>query len=497
MACALVLLLLALCVPVLQSIMNDLPPPSKEGEKFYIYSGEEWDRVATASHRKRDPNEILNGSYNSGAGEVLDASRGMYHTDQYHMYSLVYFRLLTDPRRTLDPWEATSFFVPYDFSLDSAYYKHCVKSVGSCYDFRKCPLAPQVERLLRASPHWQKKQGSDHFAIVGMNYAMEHYLNKPRCKSYLTGACHNCTKFAIDDYHFLLAGSDGSPLKGVNWAAAPFPSDFHWNKNFHGEFPWDNTDRPLLVSFIGTANSFWSPAKRLRGSIVHYCSIHTDCTHIGYGANGTRSSMLVEGYTPLDVAKQSIFCLQPYGDLMTRKGLFDSLLMGCIPVTFSSLTAAGMYIWHWSEALWAEVAVQLPSKGVAFRYEDPITVLKNMLKNEPEVIKRKQELLRKHAFELHWAIDPPIRKGPVTGATSAAMTAAKSPWPMDPNKNGTSFQADAFETLMRWVLGWHSGRLSRDFGRRGHLPPAAAPGMNPCWTGKPNADNTRCVHPEP
>ena len=37
------------------------------------------------SHRKRDPREILNMSYNNGAGDVLDASAGMYHTDQYHM----------------------------------------------------------------------------------------------------------------------------------------------------------------------------------------------------------------------------------------------------------------------------------------------------------------------------------------------------------------------------------------------------------------------------
>jgi hypothetical protein len=38
-----------------------------------------------------------------------------------------------------------------------------------------------------------------------------------------------------------------------------------------------------------------------------------------YGINGTRSSMLVEGFDPLTVSQRSVFCFQPMGDLMTRK----------------------------------------------------------------------------------------------------------------------------------------------------------------------------------
>jgi len=449
--------------------------------KFYMYDGKEWDRIATASHHKRDPREILNMTLNSGAGQIVDARHGLYHTDQYHMYDLVYFRLLTDRRRTLNPEEATSFFVPYDLSLDCAFYKNCARSIGVCYDFRKCPLAPKVEKMLAKSPFFRANQGRDHFTIIGMNYAMEHFLNKPKCKSFLINACRNCTKFAIDDYSFLFKEKDGVPLKGDDWHAAPFPGDFHWSRKVEKPYPYEHRDRPLLVSYIGTKNSYWAPARRLRGSLVHYCALHaSDCVHVGYGANGTRSSMLIEGYTPLEVAKNSIFCLQPYGDLMTRKGLFDTLLMGCIPVTFSALTATSMYVWHWSEELWHDVAVSIPAKSVSFRYQDPIVLLRRMAQNVSD-IERRQRLIREHVFKLQWSIEPP----PQVNTEEMATTT----WPKTADGK---LVPDAFELMLNWTLGWHSGDISREVWP-GHIPPKSSATANPCWTGEPNEDYTKCV----
>ena len=43
---------------------------------------------------------------------------------------MIYHRALRDMRRTLDPNEATTFIIPYDFATDSAYYKQCQKSAG-------------------------------------------------------------------------------------------------------------------------------------------------------------------------------------------------------------------------------------------------------------------------------------------------------------------------------------------------------------------------------
>lgn len=84
-----------------------------------------------------------------------------------------------------------------------------------------------------------------------MNYAMDHYIQKPLCKAFLSGVCSNCTKFAIDDYSYLYASQDGVAVKGDYWHAIPFPSDFHWTTEVKRPFPWENTHRPLVVSFVG------------------------------------------------------------------------------------------------------------------------------------------------------------------------------------------------------------------------------------------------------
>jgi hypothetical protein len=316
---------------------------------FYIYENGFWPNISVASIYKRDSNERLENQLNHGAGPILNETAGAYHTDQYQMFSMLFYRALRDPRRTLDPAKASTFFIPYDFASDTAYYKNCKKSAGVCFDFRKCPLAPKVEQLLEESRWFKRKGGKDHFLIVGMNYAMDHYILKPKCKSLLL-KCTNCTKFAMDDYSYMYSGNAGILARGDNWHAAPFPSDFHWSRKVAQPFPWMNDDRPVLVSYIGSTRSYYGPAKRLRTSIVHYCDLHPgECQHSSYGLNGTRFSHKVEGHNPLQVSMQSVFCFQPIGDLMTRKGLFDSILLGCIPVVMDVLTAQVMYTWHWEE----------------------------------------------------------------------------------------------------------------------------------------------------
>lgn len=377
------------------------------GEKlFYIYENGLWPNISTASLYKRDPNERLEHALNGGAGPLVDEPSGEYHTDQYQLFSMIYNRALKDPRRTLDPAKATSFLVPYDFASDCAFYKNCAKSNGVCYDFRKCPLAPQVESLLLESPWYQRKLGEDHVLIVGMNYAMDHYILKPKCKSLIAGVCSNCTKFAIDDYSYMYSSDLGITTRGDYWYAIPFPADFHWTKHVVRPFPWENTDRPILVSYIGSVRSFYGPARRLRQSLAHYCGLHKDdCVHNSYGLNGTRHSFKVDGHRPLQLSQKSVFCFQPIGDLMTRKGLFDSILQGCIPVVFDVLTASVMYTWHWEEAFWKEVIVEYTLHPVAHRYFDPVVALRTLLQTNASEVARKQRLIRDRVFQLQYGLD--------------------------------------------------------------------------------------------
>lgn len=480
---------LALMPCVVQGRSPWEPPPvnplTRHNKYIYIYQGPAWDVIANASLHARDANEIMEHTLNGGAGPAVDESAGMYHTDQYQLYNLMYHRLLKDPRRTLDPAQATSFVVPYDFATDSAYYKRCGKSNGVCYDFRRCPLAPQVEALLRESPWFRRKGGHDHLLVVGMNYAMDHYLGKPKCKALLADTCTNCTKIAIDDYSYMFPGNEGVLVKGDHWHAVPFPGDFHWTRRVERPFPWENDHRPLLVSYVGSTRSYYNPARRLRVSLVHFCEKHpADCRHTSYGVDGTRHSFKVEGHNPLQLSAQSVFCFQPIGDLMTRKGLFDSLFQGCIPVTFDALTAIVMYTWHWEEAFWKDVTIDFAHHPVAHRYVDPVERLREMLKVNGSEVRRKQALIRARVFELQYALDG--QEEAWYQRTEQGMEFHNS-WPREHGAAATPMR-DAYGITMDHVLGWHSG-LEADV-RNATVPE--------CWVnGELNVTLNRCVYPAP
>ena len=351
---------------------------NRRSELFYIYNSSDWHPIISAPLHQRAPNEIMDVVLNGGAGPLIDESLSLYHTDQYSLFQLMFNRAVKDPRRTLDPSKATTFIIPYDFASDVAFMsKREGKKNG--FDFRRCPLGPKVISLLGESEWFQRNQGRDHLVMVGMNYAMDHFILKPNCKKFLL-FCSNCTKLAIDDYSYLYGDpSDGINVRGNYWHAVPFPSDYHWTVNSKKPFPWENSERPLVASYVGSGSSFYGPARRIRGSIIHYCEKHPqECQHQTYGINGTRDRAAVEGYNPHAVSLRSIFCFQPIGDLMTRKGLFDAILMGCLPVTFDRLTASVMYTWHWPEIFWKLVSIELPHNDVLKRYKDVSPLLMSL-----------------------------------------------------------------------------------------------------------------------
>ena len=67
------------------------------------------------------------------------------------------------------------------------------------------------------------------------------------------------------------------------------------------------------------------------------------------------------------IKASSVFNLLVVDD---AKGIFDAILMGCLPVTFDKLTASVMYTWHWPEIFWKLVSIELPHNDVAKQYKD-------------------------------------------------------------------------------------------------------------------------------
>jgi len=149
------------------------------------------------------------------------------------------------------------------------------------------------------------------------------------------------------------------------------------------------------------------------------------------------------------------------------EGLFDGILMGCIPVTFDALTASVMYTWHWSEEFWKEVSVEIPFQPVVDKKIDPVQYLVDLLKYNLSLVQHKQRLLRGRAFELHYGLDGYHEGG------------SNSTWPLVDGKP----MRDAYEITINHVLGWHSGR-EPDI-RNGTVPE--------CWGGYVNKTLNKCV----
>ena len=118
-------------------------------------------------------------------------------------------------------------------------------------------------------------------------------------------------------------------------------------------------ERQITISFTGSPRRFNEYSTLMREALVQKCKEITtttnnpkNCVHGSYDHNKMSNN---------ELSRNSVFCLQPPGDMPSRKSVFDSILSGCIPVLFHPLTAKYMYEWHWGQDLWEDIAISFDS----------------------------------------------------------------------------------------------------------------------------------------
>lgn len=453
---------------------------------FYIYDWPDLvDRYANWSDRPSSHHgvEMPHWRLHYGAGRLVNASHMEYKTSQFGLFKLLFERAKIDPRRTSDPSKAVSFFIPFDFGMHVAFFE-----TNGRMRKTNCPLAPEVMYRLGNSTHFNKNFGHDHTLIFSINQNMNYFLNSENCVKLLR-LCWNCTKLSIDEYMFI--GKDRNfelKNRGVNWHAVPFPSDYHFSNyaqvpddvvipkkgthasghgHGHGQGkaastpplvasnananiprtknaiipPWERTNpRPIIVSFVGNSRRYNEYSTMTREALVKQCANHTgECLH-GHYVHDAKM-------TQNQLARDSVFCLQPPGDMPTRKSLFDAVLSGCIPVLFHPLTARLMYEWHWGQKLWEEIAINYDTfeeNQQLFKHQvDFIQKLITLYKTNPEDVLRRQKRLREMAFALQYSL---IEKDD-TGSFVVAKYKG---------------QRDAYDIAMDHVLAIHAGTESHN-----------------------------------
>jgi len=88
------------------------------------------------------------------------------------------------------------------------------------------------------------------------------------------------------------------------------------------------------------------------------------------------------------------FCLQPPGDAISRKGVVDALLLGCIPVFFHP-DQARQWPWHFSWASEASVTLPLGDAAKAIRRLASVPIGQ---------VRRMQQAIRRHAGTLAYRL---------------------------------------------------------------------------------------------
>lgn len=147
-----------------------------------------------------------------------------------------------------------------------------------------------------------------------------------------------------------------------NQFAIPYPTYFHPTSTIEIS-QWQDkiklTNRTVLFSFAGAQRSSRNKNGLVRTQVIEQCkSSSKTCRFLDCDV---KANCCDDPISLMKLFESSVFCLQPPGDSLTRRSVFDSILAGCIPVFFNQGSAYKQYVWHIPENN-SEYSVYIPVK---------------------------------------------------------------------------------------------------------------------------------------
>ncbi|KAM1115578.1 hypothetical protein TB2_006105 [Malus domestica] len=264
--------------------------------------------------------------------EKVYSNTGWFATNQFLLEVIFHSRMKQYNCLTKNSSLASAIFVPYYAGLDVARYLW-----GSSISMRDSGSL-EIAKWLREKPEWKKMWGRDHFMVAGrITWDFRRWTDKDSewgTKLMLLPESKNMTMLAMES----------SPWNSNDFAI-PYPTYFHPSKDIE-VFQWQNRmrkqKRPILFSFAGGPRP--NLQNSIRNEIIDQCrAARRKCKLLECTSGPDKC------HKPIFVMKMfqgSVFCLQPPGDSLTRRSIFDSILAGCIPVFFHPGSAYVQYLWH-------------------------------------------------------------------------------------------------------------------------------------------------------
>lgn len=313
---------------------------------------------------------------------------GQWTSQQYTFPSILEYRLRNSEQcRTLDPEEADLFFVPI------------LTAPKAAKSWRRACEKIKANTLIPALPYLDSSNACRHFFALGKG----HYNGKA-CSGWFANPIEELAPsfrlayshfdFDIDERtgeHSRLASDTETKAKYPNLVSVPYPSSVHF---------WKNTDvaslpqfsnahnRTVLMSFVGEV---FHGDTQVRRNIIKMCE--------GYSDYAICRGMVSNSLLSKEKSK-AVFCLEPAGDSPWRKGLSDSITLGCIPVLFSDLTD-DVAPFHWKS--WKDRSrVLIPRKAFVSGCVDLKTLLQSA---PPQLVNLMQRTLREKARMFQYSVN--------------------------------------------------------------------------------------------
>lgn len=326
----------------------------------------------------------------SGIGRTVDSKIGLFETWHHALFSSLWNRLKRSRRRTKDPSLASIFIVPYDITVDTSYKPNC-KRLNPEMKFPLTATIQQVQFLLNESTYFHRYNGADHLVLNSFRsfgYKKTKTKTKTNSPNFLLDMCRYCLKTCFYRYR---QHSD-------RFIPVPYASSFHYHDNL-SVVPWIAPKKTILVTYVGGWKTDMPSSANLRHIIVDTCQKSKLCV----AKRLMHQDNVLKKYKYHEY-RHSTFCLQPPGDDPSRKGVMDSLLCGCIPVTFHPDTLMAALPLHLSESEAREISVYIPEYMA--QNVSSFNIVSFIESIPLSVIAKKQKKIASLGFRLQYSVPP-------------------------------------------------------------------------------------------
>lgn len=335
-----------------------------------------------------------------------DVRSGTFSTWQLALFRNIYSQLVRSPFRTFDAAEASLFFIPYDAGVETYIYRDGTFRGGGN------PLAKVISKYLNGSKIFKRHDGADHFMIYSASLLSQGLSSKLKR---LFRICANVTVFTFETFEKY----ETKKFKGFSLpylTAIPYPSIYHWfqpagERSIPALMDDGSDKKKFLASLLASTQTNQPDSNKFRRFLMNQCiefdehksdlSVKYDhlCWRRDIGSRDNRNNFDVSAIS--DVYRSSVFCLMPPGDTNTRRGIFDAILCGCIPVLFElpgskrPVNPMAQYRWHFTEEEIKSAFIYFDGSNTKY-FEG----LSNISDSE---IRKKRIFLRKIAFRAQYS----------------------------------------------------------------------------------------------